>query len=235
MKTKNTFTAPQPSPRQKPGGGCLERLVGQLLDEARDRKRRVATRLWDLRGDWLNCPVRGPMLPNGRPSPGWLFYQRACANHRRATRELNALLRILPNSVIQPNPAAKERDAEMNRAVKAEADRDHWRTEYKTLELAGNELVKQRDELKAELDKTISQLKTESAHRLECQAIIYELKAALKFVADECDWELCGDGGDDRIGPACRLALDYSNSLNQAPINDHISHMGNEKEKEGKV
>jgi len=142
---------------------------------------------------------------------------------------------LIPNSVNQPNPAAKERDAEMNRAVKAEADRDHWRTEYKTLELAGNELVKQRDEFKAELDKAISQLKTESAHRLECQAIIYELKAALKFVADECDWELCGDGGDDRIGPACRLALDYSNSLNQAPINDHISHMGNEKEKEGKV
>ena len=163
-----------------------------------------------------------------------------CGPHEARTLDeafglLLQMYREMPNSVIQPNPAAKERDAEMNRAVKAEADRDHWRTEYKTLELAGNELVKQRDELKAELDKTISQLKTESAHRLECQAIIYELKAALKFVADECDWELCGDGGDDRIGPACRLALDYSNSLNQAPINDHISHMGNEKEKEGKV
>jgi len=30
MKTKNALTAPQPSPRQKPGGGCLERLVGLL-------------------------------------------------------------------------------------------------------------------------------------------------------------------------------------------------------------
>ena len=28
MKTKNALTAPQPSQSQKPGGGCLERLVG---------------------------------------------------------------------------------------------------------------------------------------------------------------------------------------------------------------
>ena len=83
--------------KETPVGGCLERLVGQLLDEARHRKRRVAARLWDLRGDWIRCPVRGPMLPNGRPSPGWLFYQRAVANHSRATQELKALLRVLPN------------------------------------------------------------------------------------------------------------------------------------------
>ncbi len=31
------------------------------------------------------------------------------------------------------------------------ADRDHWRKEYKTLELAGEELVKQRDMLKEQL------------------------------------------------------------------------------------
>ena len=87
--------------KETPIGGCLERLVRQLLDEARNRKRRVAIRLWDLRGDWLRCPVRRPMMRNGRPSPGWLFYQRAVANHRRATRELNALLRILPNTKLR--------------------------------------------------------------------------------------------------------------------------------------
>ena len=28
MNTQNALTSPQPSPSQKPGGGCLERLVG---------------------------------------------------------------------------------------------------------------------------------------------------------------------------------------------------------------
>ena len=83
-----------------PPSHCLERLVRQLLDEARYRKRRVATRLWDLRGDWLHCPVRGPILPNGRPSTGWMFYQRAVANHRAAADQVKALLRVLPNSEV---------------------------------------------------------------------------------------------------------------------------------------
>lgn len=38
------------------------------------------------------------------------------------------------------------------------------------------------------------------------------LAAALHFVADECDWEKCGDGGDERIGPACWKALDSSSA-----------------------
>ncbi len=80
-----------------PIGGCLERLVRQLLDEARDRKRRVRTRLREMRGDWIRCPVRGPMLPNGRPSPQWAIYQNAVRNHKRATDELAVLMRVLPN------------------------------------------------------------------------------------------------------------------------------------------
>jgi hypothetical protein len=91
----------QPTAPDARGAHSLHCLVGQLMDEARHRKRRVAARLWDLRGDWLRCPVRGPMLPNGRPAPGWCLYQRAVANHRRAMRELNALLRILPNDRTQ--------------------------------------------------------------------------------------------------------------------------------------
>ena len=35
MKTNNALTSPQPSPLQKPGGGCLERLVGVLRKRAR--------------------------------------------------------------------------------------------------------------------------------------------------------------------------------------------------------
>ncbi len=82
--------------------GSLERISGQLLAEARDRKRRVRLRLRDLRGDWIQCPVRGPLLPNGRPAPQWVFYRNAVNNHRAATAQLNALLRILPKSELAP-------------------------------------------------------------------------------------------------------------------------------------
>lgn len=75
--------------------GPLDRLVQQLLDEARDRKRREAARLRDLRGGWHSAPVRGSLLPNGRPSAAWLFWRRAVENHRRATRELAALLKAI--------------------------------------------------------------------------------------------------------------------------------------------
>ena len=44
MKTKNDLTAPQPSPSEKPGGGCLKRLVLRLRlwREARIYNRAVA-------------------------------------------------------------------------------------------------------------------------------------------------------------------------------------------------
>jgi len=88
------------------------RLVRQLLDEARDRKRRVSVRLYELRGDWIRYPVRGPMLPNGRPSPQWVIYQNAVRNHKRATDELAALLRLLPNRPSSPAAAESGRGAE---------------------------------------------------------------------------------------------------------------------------
>lgn len=56
-------------------------------------------RLYELRGDWIRFPVRGPMLPNGRPSHQWIIYQNAVRNHKRATDELAALLRVLPNKL----------------------------------------------------------------------------------------------------------------------------------------
>ena len=80
--------------------GSLERLVRLLLDEAKDRKRRVRQRLCDLRGDWIRYPVRGPVMPNGRPSPQWQFYLNAVSNHRAVCRQLKALLRILPNDAL---------------------------------------------------------------------------------------------------------------------------------------
>jgi len=87
----------------------LDRLVRQLLDEAKDRKRRVKMRLYDLRGGWTSPAVRGPILPNGRPAPQWVIYQNAVRNHKRKNDELAALLRVLPNSVlgdcpIEPKP-----------------------------------------------------------------------------------------------------------------------------------
>jgi hypothetical protein len=89
--------------------GSLERLVRQLLDEARYRKRRVRQRLSELRGDWIRHPVRGPILPNGRKSPQWQFYCNAVSNHHAACRQLKAMLRILPNTQAQRRRATERR------------------------------------------------------------------------------------------------------------------------------
>ena len=53
-----------------------------------------------------------------------------------------------------------------------------------------------------------------NAKLAKAQAENVRMAAALHFVADECNWELFGDGGDDRIGPACWDTLDgASNAL----------------------
>ena len=67
-------------------------------------------------------------------------------------------------------PLVEECLAEIERL---QADRDHWRAEYKTLELAGDELHKQRDQLQAEKDRLI--------------AANYELQEQLKKVAKPLD------------------------------------------------
>lgn len=93
-------------PTKTQSRGCLERLVRQLLDEARGRKIRVRIRLLEMRGDWLRYPVRGPLLPNGRPSLQWITYHRAVRNHKRATDDLAALMRVLPNDKVS-DPAGQ--------------------------------------------------------------------------------------------------------------------------------
>jgi hypothetical protein len=70
----NDVMKPETVETETPGRCCLDRLVRQLLAEARDRKRRVRMRLREMRGDWKRYPVRGPVMPNGRPSPQWVFY-----------------------------------------------------------------------------------------------------------------------------------------------------------------
>jgi hypothetical protein len=86
---------PETVETETPGRCCLDRLVRQLLAEARDRKRRVRMRLREMRGDWIRYPVRGPVMPNGRSSPQWVFYRNAVRNHKRATAELATLLRVV--------------------------------------------------------------------------------------------------------------------------------------------
>lgn len=95
-------TNPDRAPRH-----LLDRLVRQLLDEAKDRKRRVKMRLHEMRGDWVRSPVRGPLLPNGRRSLQWVIYQNAARNHKRATDELAALLRaarVAERKMYKANP-----------------------------------------------------------------------------------------------------------------------------------
>jgi hypothetical protein len=50
MKTKNALTAPQPSPRQNAGGGCLERLV-RLLDDCDAAMTAAGAQLWNQHRD----------------------------------------------------------------------------------------------------------------------------------------------------------------------------------------
>ena len=74
--------------------------------------------------------------------------------------------------------------------------------------------------------KEIDRLKAELA---KAQAENVRMAAALHFVADECNWELFGDGGDDRIGPACWDTLDgASNALREllAPTIELLEHIG---------
>ena len=79
---------------------CL-RLVGRLLAEARDRKRRLRERMNALRGDDVRPPSRGPLLPNGRKCIRWHFYKLAKANHRMATEEVAVL--SPPNAMAMPS------------------------------------------------------------------------------------------------------------------------------------
>jgi hypothetical protein len=52
----------------------------------------------------------------------------------------------------------------------------------------------------------------------KCQAQVARLREALKFILDECDWEEDLNGGDHRIGVACRKALAATAPAAQADL-----------------
>ncbi len=72
-------------------------------------------------------------------------------------------------------------------------ERDHWAKEYKTLELAGDELVKQRDALRVELDKA--------------KADVAKLRAAIETVLRDDESAPGGWGPDVTCQTILREAL----------------------------
>ena len=66
-------------------------LVNRLIREAREKKRRAEMRLRAL-NPRNTAPIRGPILPNGRISPLWVFYNRAVENHKNLTAQIRAVM-----------------------------------------------------------------------------------------------------------------------------------------------
>lgn len=54
-----------------------ESLLAELIAKAKDQKRNVRYRLFDLKGDYVRCPSRGELLPNGLKCLRWHFYTMA--------------------------------------------------------------------------------------------------------------------------------------------------------------
>lgn len=75
----------------------LQRLVRDLLRDARDQKRRVRERLRALRGDDVKTPSRGPIQRNGMRCIRWHYWQAASAKHREITSRITAVKSCLPN------------------------------------------------------------------------------------------------------------------------------------------
>lgn len=70
----------------------IEILVNRLIREAREKKGRVQMRLRNLNTENF-APIRGRILPNGRISPLWVFYNRAVENHKNLTAQIRAVIR----------------------------------------------------------------------------------------------------------------------------------------------
>jgi hypothetical protein len=51
-----------------------ESLLKELIYKAKEQKRNVRYRLFDLKGDYVRPPSRGTLLPNGLKCLRWHFY-----------------------------------------------------------------------------------------------------------------------------------------------------------------
>lgn len=78
--------------------GCMERLVRDLLRDAKGQKRRVSERLRALRGDEIKMPSRGPIQKNGMRCIRWHFWQAAQAKHREITGRIIGVKSCIPNA-----------------------------------------------------------------------------------------------------------------------------------------
>jgi hypothetical protein len=83
-------------------------------------------------------------------------YRAEAADERQRAMEAEAVLSYWTAEF--PGRTPEEVAGELEQAKDYERQRNHWRTEYKTLELAGDALVKQRDALTADNARLVAAL-----------------------------------------------------------------------------
>ena len=80
-----------------PKASILQRLVRDLVRDAREQKRRVRERLHALKGDEIRTPSRGPIQRNGMRCIRWHYWRAATAKHREITTRITAVKSRIPN------------------------------------------------------------------------------------------------------------------------------------------
>jgi hypothetical protein len=66
-----------------------ENLTKELIYKAKEQKRNVRYRLWELKGDSVKTPSRGTFLPNGLKCLRWHFYTMAKQKLKRIQDQAN--------------------------------------------------------------------------------------------------------------------------------------------------
>ena len=66
-----------------------ETLLKELISKAKEQKRNVRYRLWELKGDFVKAPSRGTFLPNGVKCLRWHFYTMAKQKLKRIQDQVN--------------------------------------------------------------------------------------------------------------------------------------------------
>ena len=74
----------------------LARVICDLVDAARNQKRRVKDRLRALRGDDIRTPSRGAIQKNGLRCVRWHYWLAATIKHEKITEKITAVKSCIP-------------------------------------------------------------------------------------------------------------------------------------------
>ena len=73
----------------------INSLISELLLSAKEQKNNVKRRLFDLRGNDIFVPSRGPIQPNGRKSIRFHFWEMAKIKHQKITDKITTLYSLI--------------------------------------------------------------------------------------------------------------------------------------------